>query len=695
MLLILVAGADYVDAVPMPTPRPHIPAPATMGAPPPPSYSQRPVPSLSASPPSTPRAFSDPSPVSDRDKALVKEALSLIARDQFGEALARQLAITHPLARGVVEFFYVRDRARDAGYRRIADFLAAYPDWPSRDLLRLRLAQDMMDENAPASEVLRLLGNDPPTGSGHIVVAAALAASGRTRDAQALARAAWYRDDLDPDQERWAMQRLGPLLTADDNRRRMDMYFYRDRTSDALRIAGYLGQGWKAYADARAAVIKRSGNAGKLLDAVPRAQRDEPGYIFAKIQYLRRADKELEAAALLAKAPKSRDALVDPDEWWVERRLAARSLLDDGRPADAYNIAAGHSAVDSGDYAEAEFHAGWIALRFLNDPRRAAAHFANIAGVATIPSTRARASYWLGRAAEASGDTNAAISHYRRAAADPSAFYGQLAAAKLSQRRLEIPRPPSPSASAARAFEAQAGVRAIRLLADIGYNSLAGPMLYDMADSSRSAEETVMIAALAADLGYTDMVVHAGKRGQANGYAVDRVAFPVNGVPKFKPLNESVEPALVHAISRQESLFNPRARSHADARGLMQLLPSTAAGVAKRNGVSYSKDKLYDPTYNAQLGAAYLSEGVARYNGSYILAIAAYNAGRGRADEWIERFGDPRSPKVDPIDWIERIPFTETREYVQKVLENLQFYRAILPGVDGTLSIANDLQRGS
>lgn len=694
-LLGLAVLPALAEQVPMPTPRPYRAAPATTVA-----STPQPAPAPSPLTAETPRratsGLSDASAISDADKALVKEALGFVRRDQFGDALARQLAIRHPLARAIVEFFYVRDRARDAGYRRMAEFLGNWPDWPSRDLLRLRMAQDMMDENAPPREVVRLLGDNPPTGSGHLVVAAAWLALGDKSKARSLAAAAWRRDDLDPDQEKWALARLGPVLGAADHKARMDMYFYRDRSNDALRVAGYLGSSWSAYAKARAAVVRRSGNAGALLDAVPSAQKRDPGYLFARAQYLRRAGKELAAADVVAAAPRDPQSLVDPDEWWVERRLATRNLLDAGNPKLAYKIAAEHSAQDSGDYAEAEFHAGWIALRFLNDPRTASRHFANIGRVATIPTTRARSLYWLGRAAEAAGDHQAAANYYAQAASNPTAFYGQLGAAKLSHARLKIGRGPQPSGSTVAAFERRDPVRAIRLLDEIGYISLAAPMIADMAENAASAEESVLIARLADQLGLTYMVVHAGKRAQAKGWDADRIAFPTNGIPKFKPLSESVEPALVYAIARQESVFNPAAISHADARGLLQLLPSTAAAVAKRNGVGFSKTRLTtDPAYNAQLGSAYLGENVARFNGSYVLAIAAYNAGRSRADEWVQRYGDPRRGDVDPIDWIERIPFTETREYVQKVLENLQVYRTILPGVDGTLAIVDDLRRGS
>jgi soluble lytic murein transglycosylase len=388
--------------------------------------------------------------------------------------------------------------------------------------------------------------------------------------------------------------------------------------------------------------------------------------------------------------------LHDLDEWWVERRLVARKLLDSGDVRTAYRVAREAVPPERDTYrVEHEFTAGWIALRFLKDAAAALPHFARIAQTTTNPISLARAGYWQGRAAEALGRHGEARAHYRAAAEFPTAYYGQLAGARLGMREISLRPPPESPAAERAALRNLDIVRAIELLYAIDERDLVVAMVSDLADRAIESEVLAVLAEICRRHQDARALVHLGKYGLGRGLPLDHYAFPDIGVPRFTAIGPQIDLSLVYAIVRQESAFHPQAVSSARALGLMQVTPGTGRAAARRFGVAFdAKRLLSDPAYNAQIGAAELGDLLRDYGGSYILAFVGYNAGRGRVREWIARYGDPRHPDVDPVDWVERIPFSETRNYVQRVIENMQVYRLRLGG--GTrLMIEADLRRGA
>jgi soluble lytic murein transglycosylase len=377
----------------------------------------------------------------------------------------------------------------------------------------------------------------------------------------------------------------------------------------------------------------------------------------------------------MATAPRDAESLVDGDEWWAERRLITRELLDRNDPKTAYEVASRHGAESPSQQIEAEFHSGWIALRFLNDPAAASRHFATIAQTGSTPISKSRVAYWQGRAAEAEGQREEAEKFYALAAETPTTYYGQLATSKLAQpvalRKVE-PLLPDERAS----FEARMPVRALMLLAQTGEAELLLGLYNDLAQTLDSQGQLDALASLAAGQQNPRAVLLVGKVASQRGFPLDVHAYPLAAIPDFSPVGDGVEPAMVYAIARQESAFNPRAVSTAGARGLMQLMPATAKRTAQRFGVGFDLNRLVDdPAYNAKLGSAHLGELMEDWKGSHILAFASYNAGGGNVKKWIDAYGDPRKPGIDMVDWIERIPFYETRNYVQRVMENLTVYR--------------------
>jgi soluble lytic murein transglycosylase len=644
--------------------------------------------------PGAPLAAATTSSTSASDIALVKRAIDLVKQQETSQAVAVQKTIEDPLARKLVEWAILRSDDHEANFDRFAAFVNANPSWPSAGLLRKRAENTLWDEKRDAATVRAFFADaKPTTPKGRFALARALLSEGDRASAAHYAREAWRNDTFSRDLEKQAEDAFGNLLTHADYKARMEKLFYAEETDDAMRIARRLGGAQLAIAKARNAVIDRVSKAGALLDAVPESARRDAGYIFARAQWLRRQEKWIEAGRTIINAPRDPALLVSTDDWWNERRYIARGLLDADEPAAAYRVAAeAVTPAKPSNRVEHEFTAGWIALRFLKNPNAAYQHFARITKGTVHPLALSRAEYWMGRAAEAAGNTGEARAHYRAAAHHPTAYYGQIARAKLGLGDFAVRRPSEPSnRSALMRLEV---VRAVQLLYAIDARDLVIPFVHDLAEKAVDVGALTVVGEIAEKYDDARAMLYLGKAALARGFAFDIYAFPTNGMPNFRIVGPDVDRSVVYSIARTESAFNPKAISPAKALGLMQVLPGTAKLVAKKFGFGFDAKKLLsDPSYNAQIGAAELGDRLEQYRGSYILTFCAYNAGPGRVKQWIARYGDPRDADADPIDWVERIPISETRNYVQRVLESMQVYRAQF-GNGTRLMIEADLRRG-
>ena len=570
----------------------------------------------------------------------------------------------------------------------IAAAARALPGWPGVATLRRNSERALYNEKPDPQTVLRAFGRaEPQTVEGVILLARAHVALGDAKAALAVLSPFWRTEKLDASDEAAIIREFGSLIPVADHRARMERMLYSERITSAQRVAGLAGA--KALADAWGASIRNEKTAAKLMEAVPESQRSA-GYLFAQAKMLRKQGKFAQAAAIVLKAPRDLASLVDPDAWWIERRVLARELVDLGDMKTAYDIVAGHSAESPVNAADAEFHAGWYALRGLNDANTGARHFARIAEIAEGPISLSRAYYWLGRAAEAGGP-GSPEANYRKAAAHGTSFYGQLAAVRIGSDALEMTRPGA-NAHDRHLFSRREPVRAIKRLQQAGYPTLAETLYRGLAAELTSPGELALLAAMAEQRDNHFLALKIGKIAASRGIDIGALSHPVGVIPADANISGAGE-ALAYAIARQESEFNVGAVSGAGARGLLQLLPGTAQQVAKKAGMTYSRARLTtDAGYNATLGAAFLGEQLGRFDGSYVLTFAGYNAGPGRAREWIKRYGDPRGKDIETVvDWIERIPFTETRSYVQRVMENYQVYKMRL---SGKFDIEGDLVNG-
>jgi soluble lytic murein transglycosylase len=643
--------------------------------------------------PPPPAAMAATSSTSQADADALENVIDLVRNHKPTDATQAEAAISDPVARKLAEWIVLRSDDNGASVERYRAFIDANPSWPSQMFLRRRGEAALWDDHRDDATVWSWFENQSPVSAkGRFALARAMIARGDRANAERLVREAWRNDAMSEDTENTALDLFGALLTPGDQKARMDLLLYGSEHEAALRAAKRLGSDEVALAKARIAADRKASNTKALLDAVPRGLHGDPGYIFNKIQLLRREEKFAEAAQLMLSAPKDPGRLYNPDEWWIERRLLSRKMLDLGEYRTAYLIAR-DAALPARDIykTEQEFTAGWIALRFLTDPATAAQHFARIGVGSVNPTALARAGYWQGRAAEAAGRSQDARAAYMAAAAHSTSYYGQLARAKLGLPQIELNGAPM---ARGRGIERLEIVRAVQLLYALDEREIAIPIFSDMGENG-DPDALVGLGELASRNGDARGMLLLGKAALNRGLPFDFYAYPVNGIPPFKSIGPDVEQSIIFAIARQESAFNPAVVSPAQAYGLMQVTPDAGKYVCKKYGASFDLGRLKtDPVYNAALGAAELGGLIEDYRGSYIMTFAAYNAGRGSVKKWIERYGDPRDPKVDAVDWVELIPFSETRNYVQRIMENLQVYRARFGG--GTrLQIEADLHRGA
>lgn len=598
-----------------------------------------------------------------------------------------------------VEWLYIRKNPKDAGPERIMNFVAANPDWPASQALTRAAEARLADNDTPIETVARHFNRFTPISSwGQVAYARLALARGDRKTAATAIRTAWLDPDLATSLEKNILQNFAALLGSDDHKARMYAMIMAQETNAAVRAAGFVSRQHVEAAKAAQALIRRKSNGPALYRKLPAEFRNHPPLLYAYSRYYRRKGDYETAFNLLKQGPTSHAAQIDPGQWFVEKRLAARHLAGPSHrkhwPA-IYKMMAGHGFTSGKHFIEAEFLAGWFALRKLSNPGAAAVHFKRITEAATTRTDASRGWYWLGRARAAKGEGARAEEAYRQAASSPTLFYGQLALDKLGHGTRPINISTASPTDAARNKVRQVEVfRAAHLLAQAGGDREVGLFLYPIARAIKSpAEAVAAIDAIHTEEGYFP-AIRLAKAFGTFGIDIDDWAYPVNALPNWRSLGPQVEKAVIMGLSRQESEFNAVAGSHAGAKGLMQIMPGTGKHIARQWNIrGYSTAKLTgDPALNVAMGEAYLGGLIEKFGGSYIMAFAGYNAGPGNASKWADIYGDPRSPGVDAIDWIESIPITETRKYVQKVMQNVHVYRTRLNS--RKYAISHDINRG-
>ena len=621
-----------------------------------------------------------------KEISALRDAQGLANQQDWAEASSRAQG-AGAVGADVIE--WQRLRAGEGLLGEYEAFLARRPDWPGLPYLKAA-GEVAVARSTDPDRVLQYFGGEAPAkATGILALTAALEAKGRHAEAVEAATIGWTKLKFTADEQAHLLDTYGPDLRVAHELRLDRILWDGNRADEGARMLPLVSKDWAALGKARLALRADKDGVSALVNAVPKALKDDPGLAFERFLFRMRHDNYADAAALIIDRSASAQGLGDPMAWAAKRADLARILMRKGEPKNAYRVASTHHLTDLGDMGDLEFLSGFIALRKLNDPARALQHFERLAG-ATTPISQARAQYWLGRALEASGDKTKARSAYGKAANYQTSYYGMLAAEKLGltlDESLLSNAPPAGSWKGA-AFAKSSVLEAAARMAAAGNEQLSARFMLHLGESLSDAELGTL-AGLALDLGQYRSAVLIAKAATERGMVFPSAYFPV---PDMIPEALPVSRALALSIARRESEFDPEARSPAGALGLMQMLPATAAEVAKDQGIKFSKAKLAsDPAYNATLGAAYLKELVDQFGPSVALVASGYNAGPGRPRGWVDAFGDPRLASTDVVDWVEMIPFTETRTYVMRVVEGVVIYRAKLRGTAGPVNISDEL----
>ncbi|HVY88395.1 MAG TPA: transglycosylase SLT domain-containing protein [Hyphomonadaceae bacterium] len=657
-------------------------------------------------------AAQNPSAPSVKPAQTVKSAwletgeLTLLARamdaaddGRWGEVFGAQNRLTDPGAQALLRWRTVTDASAASGFSELTKAMADFKGWPDYDKI-VQQAEVAIGRNGMAAEdkIAWLKANGPKTGDGIFALADALKAQGKRDEAVEVIRNAWRTRAMTPDVAQRILGVWSADLTPDDHFARADMFLWRDDQKSAVAMESRVSSGRKKLLDARIALMQNKKKIDPILAAVPAEYADDPGLLLERARWRERRGQEDGELELLLKINGAAAPEVAREEIWSEKQSVMRRLIREGDYATAYQLAANHGLTTGEAFRDAEWTAGWLQLAKLHDPVKAEAHFRVFGAGVTTPISVSRAQYWLGEALTKQNKVDDAKIAYATAAKYPYVFYGQLAAEKLKDDvpdlgKLYFVSIAAPTDEERAAFAKQPEVRAAILLAETGRLGTFERFSFALDDTLQTAAEHQMLFDIAA--GYLEMraAVRGAKAGLGRGLVAPDAVYPLLDLPQ-SPRSGSAEPAMVLALSRQESEFNAQAVSTADARGLMQMVPAYAKAEAKEVGMPYRQSWLTDdPAYNLRLGRGFLDDLVDSYNGSYLLAAAAYNAGPSRVRQWMRDLGDPRGD-ADPVDWIESIPFSETRNYVMRVLENTQVYRQRLAKAPVDIKLMEDLKRG-
>lgn len=608
-------------------------------------------------------------------------AVKLAAKGKFQQAFSRA---KDPAARKTVEWLYLRSRSKSAGYTRIMAFVERNPRWPYIQTLEKRAERHLMSASMPLATLrAHFARRKPLSPEGKIALARLKLADGDKKSAKRLVRVAWLDRKLTKGGENVVLSRYKSLLGRGDMEGRWASFIYHRKLGGAGRNANHISRDHARATRVAGLLFKRRKGALNAYRKLPSRVRNTNAMRFALTHYYRWTGKTKTARKLLLGTNQKVANQGAGDAWWVLRQRVARELLgplnrDQWR--SAYKVAAGHGFSAGRYYAQGEFLSGWIALRFLNDPQTAYRHFSRIPKAAKLKSELSRGYYWQGRAQMALGRPADAKKSYGAASAYPTYFYGQLARDALGygDRRLPLSIV-TPTAADRNAVARDEVVRAFKLVSRAGAKRHQRGFLWGLSRRfKKPAHHAAVAEIIKRHAGYGNAMRYA-KIAHLRGFKVDNWSYPKGAMPRWKQIGHPVERALVFGLTRQESEFVAHAGSHAGAKGLMQIMPGTAKIIARKHRVRHKRSKLTrDPAYNVMLGAAHLGDLLADYNGSMVMTLAAYNAGPGNVRKWVAKNGDPRTKAIDPLDWTESIPFQETRNYVKKVLGNVQVYRTRL-----------------
>lgn len=601
-------------------------------------------------------------------------ALSAMQDENWNAARSFVQQSHQPILAQLYEWMLYQGDFTGLPFARIAAFLKNNPDWPGREKIQASAERNMPPNLSAADRIAWFAAYPPVTGEGIAALGDAYIASGKQAEFVPLLAKAWPEADMNLELQKNLTTAYRSILSRDTLRRRLDALLFSQKYTLARALAAQMGSGYPDLTEARISLAEEKPDASFRVSKVAANLKSDPGFLYERLKWRRKNDQDAGAIEILDHAP-DRAQITNPEDWWKERNILARRMIEAKNFRAAYRLTSDHEMMDGQEYAEAEWLSGWLALRFLNKPQEALRHFESMYGRVKTAVSRSRGAYWSGRAAETLGRKDVAARWFAEAASYTKTYYGQIAARHIGEKKL-APVPVMASALDEAAIRKSDLFQAIVLTKSSAFDGIRGRLVTALMNKITKPGEYKALAEQLAKLNLKTDSLRVAKKAAGENLFLGGEAYP-SVKSLFSGL--SVDVALGHAVIRQESMFDQKVRSPAGAQGLMQLMPATAKEISSKRGWDHRAEWLTsNPKHNVLLGSAYLNDLLERFGGSYPLAIAAYNAGPRNVWNWLEEFGDPRTGQVDWIDWIELIPIYETRNYVQRVMEGYIVYSEYL-----------------
>ena len=626
--------------------------------------------------------------LSKRDYAIAKEVFLLIKQKKWKSAIKSTNRIKDKEFKNLVNWLYLKEKRNAASFGEYTKFIEENKDYPRINRLKYLAEHKINLSSTSASTIIGWFDTETPlSGFGEIKLGEAYLLKGRIDEGSELIKKGWITASLSSKDLRYLNKKYRKILNSSDHIKRAEYLAWNYKYWDLKRILRYLPKDHRALYNARQILMSSSYGVDKAISDVPEKFKSDIGLRYDRLKWRRRRGRVESSLEIINNAPNDNNALVRADLWWKERQIISRSLIYKKKYQLAYDVSKNHSLNKDNEnegpaYAEAEWMSGWIALSFLNNPKVAIEHFNNFYKNVGYPISLARGAYWLGAAYEKIGNDNLSRKYFKEGSKYLTTFYGQLSYEKVNPfEEFQINDDSKYSEEYKKKFNKNPLVRHVLLLKELNKSSLSKDIIKHLATLDVENGSEVLAAELATKVGRYDYAIQISKKASYEKRFINKFNYPIIATPEIINGKSMPSQEIILAITRQESEFDPKANSYAGAKGMMQLMTYTAKLVSQQMKVPYSKSKLTaDPEYNIRLGTYYFNSLLNEYREIYPFAIAAYNAGPKRVRYWRKINGDPSKNKIDYVNWIELIKFKETRNYVQRVLENANVYKYMLSG---------------
>ncbi len=583
--------------------------------------------------------------------------------------------------KNLVSWIYLKEKSNKASFDDYIKFIDKNPNYPRISRLKY-LAEHKINlkTTSPNTVIGWFVSNPPLSGFGKIKLGEAYIIKGNKSEGAELIKNGWITAVLSSKDLRYLNKKYKNILNSSDHINRASYMAWENKRWDLKRILRYLPQDYRALYNARQIVMSSSYGVDKAIADVPARFKNDIGLNYDRLKWRRRRGRLDSSLEIINKIPNNEIALIKPELWWKERAIISRSLIYKKRYQEAYSVAKNHSMSEGPEYAEAEWMSGWISLSFLNDPNGALKHFKNFYANVGYPISLARGAYWIGLSYEKLGNDNLSRKFYEEGSKYMTTYYGQLSFQKIKPfEEFELIDDAKYSKEFEKEFSENNLTKHVILLSELNKTKYSKDIIKHLAQMNINNGSEVLSARLATSIGRYDYAIQVSKKASYEKRFYNKYNYPIINTPRILKGRSMPSQEIILAITRQESEFDPKANSYAGAKGMMQLMTYTAKLVAKEMDITYSKKKLTsDPEYNINLGTFYFNSLLNNYAEVYPFAIAAYNAGPKRVRYWRKTNGDPSKNKIDFVNWIELIKFEETRNYVQRVLENMNVYKFMI-----------------